>query len=262
VSTEPPQFSHYPNVPPPGRSLLHTLPPHPCPYLPGRASTLRAFAAREIDSAVYFKYVDAGFRRSGQMIYQPVCDGCRECVQIRVPIETFRPSKSKRRTSRRNADLRITVAEPVPTQEKFDLYSRYCAVWHRRGEPETVDAFMSFLYSSPVPSLEWEYRLGDCLVAVGLCDAFHGRALSSVYFYFDPQFAERSLGTFGALHEIETARSLGMSHYYLGYWIRNCSAMNYKANFRPAEVLGLDGVWRPHADHVGAEAAQQKDSRL
>ena len=75
------------------------------------------------------------------------------------------------------------------------------------------------------------------------CDVCRS-SLSSVYFYYDPAEARRGLGTFGALYEIEAARRLGIPHYYLGYWIAGCGTMDYKAGFRPNEVLCPDGVWR------------------
>jgi len=34
-------------------------------------------------------------------------------------------------------------------------------------------------------------------------------------------------------------------HYDLGYWVTGCGTMQYKSNFRPFELLGTDGVWRP-----------------
>jgi hypothetical protein len=46
----------------------------------------------------------------------------------------------------------------------------------------------------------------------------------------------------------------------MGYWVRDCAAMNYKSDFRPCELLGPDGVWRAPADAStnptpGADAA-------
>ena len=78
---------------------------------------------------------------------------------------------------------------------------------------------------------------------MGICDLCPS-ALSSVYFYFDPADRARGLGTFGALVEIETARTRGLGHYYLGYYVAGCAAMNYKSLFRPHEMLDTDGVWR------------------
>jgi arginine-tRNA-protein transferase len=224
---------------------LVTLGEHPCAYLPGRVSESRALWAERMAPAVYHKFMDAGFRRSGKLLYQPVCRGCRACVSIRVPVDQFRPSKSQRRCRRRNEDLAVTVGEPVATDEKYDLYRRYVVDRHHRpAEEEDRGTFERFLYDSPVDTLEFGYRdTSGRLLAVGLCDV-SPRSLSSVYFYFDPDESRRGVGTFGALYEIETAARLGVPHYYLGYWVDGCAAMEYKADFRPAEVLHPDGVWR------------------
>lgn len=235
-------FSHFPHLPPPVNVRLTVLGNSPCPYLPGRQSKIRAFAASEIDPGIYHRFMDAGFRRSGKMVYQPICHGCRECRQIRVPVDAFSPSKSQRRAWRRNADLLVAIGPPTPSAEKFALYSRYHTRWHggeRTGQAEWV----SFLYDSPVQSLEFTYRDGERLIAVGICDV-SAESLSSVYFYFDPDVAARSLGTHSALYEIDWARKLSIPYYQLGYWVRDCAAMTYKASFRPAEVLGMDGQWR------------------
>ena len=218
---------------------------HECPYLPGRIATSRAFYAPNLSGELYHQFMDAGFRRSGRLIYQPICRGCRSCLPIRVPVGTFCPGKSQRRCWRRNQDLRITISDPEPTDERFELYRRYQALWHDKSD-EDRDAFESFLYDSPVPTAEFSYRdPAGRLLAVGICDV-SSISLSSVYFYYDPEEAHRGLGTFGALYEIEQAKTIGIPYYYLGFWINGCGKMEYKASFGPNEVLDPDGQWRPH----------------
>ncbi len=178
------------------------------------------------------------------MVYQPVCRGCRDCVPIRVPVETFRPNKSQRRCQRANGDLRIDVGPPALTDEKARLYGRYVASRHgAKDRDDEASELEAFLYRSPVDTLEFTYRSTDgALAAVGICDICP-QSLSSVYFYFDPELARRGLGTFGSLVEIAYALSHRIPQYYLGYWVRGCRAMEYKRNFRPYELLGADGTW-------------------
>jgi leucyl-tRNA---protein transferase len=206
---------------------------------------------------VYHRFMDAGFRRSGKLVYQPVCRGCRACMSLRVPVGTFAPSKSQRRCWRKNQDLLVTSGQPEPTDEKYELYRRYASDWH--GKPdgeEDWETFESFLYDSPVETTEYCYRdAAGRLVAVGICDVCP-QSLSSVYFYHEPDEHRRGLGTFGGLYEIESARTLGIPHYYLGYWVSGCGAMQYKANFRPCEVLHPDGVWRAPGDGDGPHRAR------
>ncbi len=227
---------------------------HPCAYLPDRTAQTRYFLASSIDGRVYQTFMDAGFRRSGQVIYQPMCRGCRACLPLRVPVNQFTMNKSQRRCFRANSDLTITRAEPDCTPEKYELYSRYQLEWHGRlGDDTSAVAFERFLYDSPTESVEFEYRDREGrLLAVGICDIAE-TFLSSVYFYFEPGESQRSLGTFGAIHELQTARELSIPHYYLGYWVKACGAMRYKANFRPCEVLHPDGKWRAVEDDAPRE---------
>ena len=257
-SITPPLFSHYPAAAPPVRMRLVETPEHPCPYLPGRPSRSRAFWADRVAGSVYHRFMDAGFRRSGKVFYQPTCRGCRACQPIRVSVGTFRPSKSQRRRWRQNQDLIVTPGEPVATDEKFALYLRYVTRWHGKDKTEEDrDSFEAFLYDSPVDTVEYAYRDADGrLVAVGICDVCP-ESLSSGYFYFDPDHARRGLGTFGALYEIAEARRRGVPWYYLGYWISGCETMQYKNTFRPCEVLYGDGVWRPLGP--GAQMLQAMD---
>jgi len=243
-----PSRSHpEPALAPPVEVRLVSAGEHVCPYLPDRVANNRAFLAERIDPEIYHAFMDAGFRRSGRVVYQPSCPACRECVPIRVPVATFQPSKSQRRCLRRNDDLSLEVTPAKPSEEKFDLYRRYVLERHRTEErPEEPDreSFVSFLYDSPVDTLEFAYRdAAGKLLAVGICDASR-LSLSSVYFYFDPEESKRSLGTFGVLREIGFAREAGIPYYYLGYWIEPCRSMRYKAEFRPFELLHPDGQWR------------------
>lgn len=239
-------FSHFPSIPPPVPVRLTELDDHACPYLPGRVAKSRAFWADRMDGAIYRQFMDAAFRRSGKVVYQPICAGCRQCVPIRIPVKEFTPSKSQRRCWRKNADLLVSVGAPKLTDEKVRLYQKYTAKWHGAADEKGAESVDAFLYQSPVDTLEYEYRSADgTLLAVGICDVDQ-ISLSSVYFYFDPDQQQRGLGTFGALYELAHAKDHSISYFYLGYWIKDCTAMRYKSSFTPHQILGADGVWRDH----------------
>lgn len=236
-------FSAYPSHPPPLPVRLTLSPDHDCSYFPDRLARTRAFWAPSLPDGVYHQFMDAGFRRSGRVIYQPICAGCRACVPIRVPVQTFIPSKSQRRVWRRNRDVTVTVDVPNATAEKHALYNKYRRQWHDSDEEHDWDAFVSFLYDSPVSTLEFIYRDSTGgLLGIGICDV-SASSMSSVYFYFDPCFACRAIGTFSVLWELEWARQSRIPYLYLGYWIAGCRTMQYKADFRPCEILGTDGIW-------------------
>jgi arginine-tRNA-protein transferase len=234
------------NLPPPVAVRLTVLPEQECPYLPDRRAANRAFYVDRLPDEVYRAFMDAGFRRNGKVIYQPVCRECRACVPIRVVVDRFQPDKSQRRCVRRNGDLIVTEVESAFSEEKFDLYRRYITGWHGKPTNEAEDgreSFESFLCESPVHTIEFDYRGADGrLLAVGICDVSES-SLSSVYFYFDPAERRRGLGTYGALHEIAWAKRAKIAYYYLGYWVEGCGAMEYKNKFRPHELLNARGQW-------------------
>jgi arginine-tRNA-protein transferase len=219
-------------------------PEHPCNYLPGRVAQSRALATSRMPPQLYQRFMDANFRRSGNVIYQPICRGCRGCMQIRIPVEQFTLSRSQRRCRRRNADLEVTVGEPTTTEEKYQLYLRYLAGRYDRHEGDSREEFDSFLCATPVDSIELVFRdASKRLLAVSICDVCDS-SLSSVYCYYEPSIMRRSLGTFSALREIELARQMRIPWYYLGYWVAGARTMEYKASFRPHQLLYPDGQWR------------------
>lgn len=215
----------------------------PCAYLPGRTATHEYAMTQRLSSAAYQSLMDAGFRRSGLIVYRPVCEGCRECVPIRVPVGQFVMSRSQRRVLRRNADVQVAVGPPAATDEKWRMYNAYRRVQHDDTESEDRAGFEECFYRSPTMTLEMTYSIDGRLAAVGIVDATPD-ALSSVYFYFDPAHGRRSLGVFSALCEMEECRRRGLAYWYIGYYVRECQQMNYKAQYRPHELLGPDGEWR------------------
>lgn len=245
------EFCHYPALPPPVDAALAVCEGHSCPYLSGQTARSRALYAESMSAEIYHEFMDANFRRSGKIVYQPICPRCRECRQIRIPTAAFRPSKSQRRCQRQNADLIVELGQPIAEQERFDLYRRYVCQWHGAAEPSWIE-YEHFLCESPVDSIEITYRDGSGrLLGVGICDICE-RSLSSVYFYFDPAEARRRLGTFSILREIQLARELRIPMYYLGFWVQSSPSMNYKADFGPAQALDADGVWRDIPGHPSA----------
>lgn len=227
----------------PSLLLMHGE-PRDCPYLEGRQAEEEFTLASRLDGSVHQALMDMGFRRSGEVVYRPVCRDCSECVPIRVPVPHFKSSRSQRRVLRRNADVRVETGPPECTEEKWRVYAEYLAYQHDGTMDAGFRAFEQFLYRSPTETLEMRYYVGDRFVAVGIVDVCPD-CLSSVYLYFDPAEARRSLGVFGALCEIEECRRRGLAYWYLGFYVAGCRRMSYKAQYRPYELLAADGVWRP-----------------
>jgi arginyl-tRNA--protein-N-Asp/Glu arginylyltransferase len=228
---------------------LYITTPAPCGYLPDRESVaVVADPGRMIDSPLYGVLLDRGFRRSGRAFYRPQCPECVACVPVRVPVDRFSPSRSQRRVWRANESLRVVARAPRFDEAHYRLFRHYQREQHgdtmqlvQEGE-DLRSGYSRFLVESTVATRFYEYRVGERLVAVGVVDHLP-QGLSTVYFFFDPAERARSLGTYSILWEIMETRRLGLPYYYLGYWIRECRKMVYKASFRPLEYL-VGGQWQ------------------
>jgi leucyl-tRNA---protein transferase len=215
---------------------------HPCSYLAGRSSREVAFRIDGFEPGLYAALMDLNFRRSGRIAYRPQCAGCHECRAIRVPVGEFDTDRGQRRCWRRNQDLEIEIGPPALSEAKHALYRKYLLLRHDRQMDDSYTGLAEFLYDSPIQTREVVYRRSGRLIAVGILDA-EPRALSTVYCYYDPDFAADSPGTFNVLWTLDHARSEGVPHVYLGYYVRDCPKMNYKLSFRPCELLNPDGTW-------------------
>jgi arginine-tRNA-protein transferase len=218
--------------------------PHSCSYLPDRmASTLFVDPRFPLDSAQFGRFMQLGFRRSGDLVYRPHCPECGACVPVRVPVTEFRATRGQRRVWKRNGDLRVDEHPPVFSREHFDLYQRYQTQRHPGGGMDDPDPqkYTQFLVGSHMDSTFYEFRLADRLMAVAVVDQLPD-GLSAVYTFYDPAELARGLGVYAVLWEIERARALGLPYLYLGYWIESSRKMAYKAGFSPLEVY-RQGRW-------------------
>jgi arginine-tRNA-protein transferase len=228
--------------------------PQPCPYLPGRLERkvfthLIGDRARGINDIL----TQGGFRRSQNIAYRPACETCRSCVSVRVLVDEFKPGASFRRTLRNNADLIGAERTAKATSEQYSLFRRYLLSRHSDGgmvEMSVLD-FAMMVEDTHIDTGLVEYRRrgpdsfmtgrgeGD-LVAVALIDKL-GDGLSMVYSFYDPDLADRGLGTFMILDHIRRARARGLPYLYLGYWVKGSQKMDYKLRFRPQEQLNPPG---------------------
>lgn len=223
---------------------LPDLPEHECPYLAGRVARQAGFAVERLDGRTHQALMDLGFRRAGRFFYRMNCPACRACVPLRVPVASFRPTRSQRRTAQRNLDVRTEVRQPTLDAETLALYRRYLESQHPGSPQDSSEAGLrSWLYDPVVPSLEVRYLLGDELIGTSVLDVC-SESLSSIYHFWAPEHHRRRIGVLSVLREIEHARELELPYYYLGFWIEGAPTMHYKRDYGPHELL-LDGRWTP-----------------
>jgi arginyl-tRNA--protein-N-Asp/Glu arginylyltransferase len=227
--------------------------PEPCSYLPGREAVTEIRLVAGIDPGDYGALLERGYRRFGMILFRPACAACRACVPIRLPVDRFRPTRSQRRVIRRNRDVEVEAGSPQIDEERLALHRAFHAERTARVGwlPQEIseEDYGRIFVDNIVPTVELRYRVGGRLAAVAYIDVTPW-AVNSIYCFHHPDFRARSLGTFDVLTEIGLARRLGRHHLYLGFLVAGCRSMEYKARFRPAEVLE-DGAWRELEGEVG-----------
>lgn len=245
--------------PPRRPQFFYTTAPLPCPYLPGRTERkiVTELSGTEAE-ALHERLSRAGFRRSHNIAYAPVCPGCQACVPIRVVSEDFTPDRTQRRILRANADLTVSEMPARATAEQFTLFQRYQKNRHADGDMAAMGYYdyRAMIEDTPISTGILEFRdAQDRLLGACLTD-WLADGLSAVYSFFDTDQDKRSLGTFAVLWLIGRARSLGLPYVYLGYWVPESRKMAYKARFRPSEIL-MSGAW--HRLDDGASVVTQRE---
>ncbi|MCL4170124.1 UNVERIFIED_CONTAM: hypothetical protein GTU68_038164, partial [Idotea baltica] len=164
--------------------MRHTLPiapqfyvtaPQPCPYLEGRMER-KLFTSLQGENADRLNngLSQQGFRRSQNVLYRPSCAECSACLSARIDVNKFRPSKSQKRTMRRNADLVRHATSPWSTEDQYELFRRYLDARHADGGMADMDVFefSAMIEETPIRSRVIEYTddVSNELVAVSLTD--------------------------------------------------------------------------------------------
>lgn len=232
-------------------TILHSgiSSPSLCPYLSDREHQMDNRVMIDVPPSEVEALLQRGWRRFGPHYFRPACLGCDACVSIRIPVDHFQASKSQRRAWRKCHGIEVRLQLPVADQERLDLY----ASWHaeresaRSWQPNSLDLDSyrrQFCYPHPC-SRELAYFLEGKLVGVGIVDET-SESLSSIYFFYSPRIANRSIGIASVLYEVEIAKSRGRQYVYLGYHVAGCGSLEYKAGFRPHQVLvGRPGDTEP-----------------
>ncbi|KAJ1526140.1 hypothetical protein ONE63_009301 [Megalurothrips usitatus] len=151
-------------------------------------------------------------------------------------------------------------------EQMWQLFAKYQKAIHKQTDEECdTETFQHFLVETPLKawrpadgsgppqgygSFHQQYWLDDKLVAVGVIDILP-RCVSSVYFYYDPEYSDLSLGTYGSLREVAFVRTLHtnspqLKWYYMGFYIHSCPKMRYKAGLYPSMLLCPETyTWHP-----------------
>lgn len=153
------------------------------------------------------------------------------------------------RIASRRCKFKVILEPASYSREKFNVYKKYQTIIHKDKESEvTSKGFRNFLCESPIQqetarmknqpgygSYHQLYTLDDTLIALAVIDILPG-CISSVYFLYDPQYSDLSLGRVSACREASLAQDL-QAWYYMGYYVPTCAKMKYKGEYSPSYLL-------------------------
>ena len=213
----------------------------PCVYIEGKQMKMAYKYIKECSLSLSSKLIQRGWRRFGHYYSAPECSNCDACQSMRISVDAFTFSKSVRRVMKKNASTRVLVRKPSISPDHLALYEKYHR--HMREKkgweyyPLNAESYAD-LYGKGHSSYGYEilYIRDEKLIGVDLVD-FLEDGLSAIYFYYDPDYAHLSLGKFSLYKQIEMARERELSWIYLGYYVKECDSLNYKASFKPNQIL-------------------------
>lgn len=227
----------------------------PCGYFDDRTSqSVVVDPELEVNQQLTSWFSQEGYRRSGEMIYLPNCQGCQACISCRLKTDEFKPSKSQKRVINKfrrfaQSDENEISLEIVPAQystELYELFERYINLRHKDGDmyPASQEQFKSFLCQDFQFNFFLVIKNHQKPILVSLFDQLSD-GLSAVYSFFDPDYEFLSPGVLAVLKLIELNQKMAQPYLYLGYWIKDCKKMNYKANYQPLEMY-KNGQWEAY----------------
>lgn len=223
---------------------LYLTQEHPCSYLEHElAQSLFVHPSFKITTAQYGHLIKQGFRRSGNEVYTPHCARCSACIPVRLTVADFKPDRNQKRCLNKNLNTQAIIKPAVFCQDHFDMYLRYQAYKHGDGSMAHFgpDDYIHFLGSLWCNTCFVEFSIDDELAAIAVIDQLDD-AWSAVYTFFEPKFSNYSLGVYAILWEIKQTKLRQHEFLYLGFWIKNCQKMAYKANYRPIQLF-IDNQW-------------------
>jgi arginine-tRNA-protein transferase len=219
-----------------------------CSYIENSTQTTHYKIIDNSSSFATQELIERGYRRFGKMYFRPICSTCQECQSIKIDVQNYKFSKSQRRVMRKASHIQSFIQSPSMTQQHLDLFDKYHLYMRdKKGwsyEKTTAQRYyQSFVDGAEDFGYEILYFDNTKLIGVDLIDILDD-GISSIYFYYDPDYSQLSLGKLSLLIQINLAKKESKRWIYLGYYVKGCGSLEYKANYKP--YLTLNG--RPTLD--------------
>ena len=215
--------------------------PTECSYLKERLARMQYKYIEHCPSKLNDELVKKGWRRFGNYYSRPQCSTCNECKSLRIDVKNYKFSRKAKRTIKKNQLTTFTIQKPTISNEHLEIYEKYHALMEKKKgwkhyEIRPKSYYELYLAGAEKFGKEILYFVDDKLVAVDLVD-FLDDGLSSIYFFYDPDFSHLSLGRYSIYMQIQLAKNFNLKWIYLGYYVKDCPSLSYKDRYKPYEIL-------------------------
>jgi arginine-tRNA-protein transferase len=212
-----------------------------CSYLQDKQQHMHYKIINNCNAAESQEFIERGFRRFGRMYFRPICATCNECKSIKIDVKNYNFTKSARRVIKKASHISTYIQHPTLTQEHLELFEKYhLHMKEKKGwehTTTTADHYHgSFVMGHEDFGYEILYYEEEKLIAVDLVDILKD-GISSIYFYYDPEYAHLSLGKLSMYNQIRYAKEAKKSWIYLGYYVEECPSLSYKKEYAPYLTL-------------------------
>ena len=215
--------------------------PTDCSYLDNHFSRMQYKYIENCSSDLNNQLVQRGWRRFGNYYSRPQCENCIKCESLRIDANSFTFSRNAKRTIKKNKDTVFSIQSPTITNEHLEIYEKYHKYMEKKKgwkNYRITPGGYQELYKAGAGKFGKEilYYIDDRLVGVDLVD-FLDDGISSIYFFYDPDFRNFSLGRYSIYMQIQLAKNFNLRWIYLGYYVKDCPSLNYKDRYKPYEIM-------------------------
>ncbi|OHE06692.1 MAG: arginyltransferase [Sulfurimonas sp. RIFOXYD12_FULL_33_39] len=212
-----------------------------CSYLPNKNQSTYYKIISECSLSYCEELIELGYRRFGKMYFRPICFDCDECKSIKIDVQNFHFSKSQRRVIRKASNIKSYIQKPTISKTHLELFEKYhLFMKDKKGWEYSASSVQSY-YNSFVDAhnefgYEVLYYIDNTLIGVDLIDILQN-GVSSIYFYYDPDYEQYSLGKLSLYNQIMFAKKSQKKWIYLGYYVQECQSLSYKSQYKPYLTL-------------------------
>lgn len=212
-----------------------------CSYLSDKNQTTHYKLIEECSTAHCQDLIERGYRRFGRMFFRPICSSCDECKSIKIDVQNFKFSSSQRRVIRKAADIKSYIQRPTISKTHLALFEKYHLFMGEKKNwdysPSSAQSYYASFVDAPNDfGYEVLYFHEEKLIGVDLIDVLDD-GVSSIYFYYDPEYRGYSLGKLSLYNQIMFAKRSNKRWIYLGYYVKECPSLSYKSHYKPYKTL-------------------------